>query len=584
MIPRSWVVSTVALVAAVGGETIAQEARPAPEQATGRIQQSAVYAQDFMVAAAHPAASEAGLAVLEAGGNAIDAMVAVQMMLNLVEPQSSGIGGGAFLVYFDAETGAVRTFDGRETAPKVAGPNLFLGLDGEPMEFFDAVVGGRSVGTPGTLKLMEATHALHGTMPFAELLQPAIDLAEEGFEVGPRLAGQLTGDGAARLQTFETARDYFFPGGTALQAGDMVRNPEFAETLRRVAEEGTDVFYGGEIGQAIVETVRTAPGRPGLLSIEDLEAYEIVERAPVCHPYRVYEVCGMGPPSSGATTVGQILGLLEHFDMASLGPGDPDAWHLFTEASKLAFADRAMFLADADFVDVPVDGLLDPSYLTARAQSISLDEAATAPVAHGNPPWRAPRSQGPDTSPGRAGTSHVSIVDASGNAVSLTTTIEGGFGSQLMVGGFLLNNELTDFSLSPRDDADRPIANRVEGGKRPRSSMAPTIVLENGDLELVIGSPGGVSIIGYVAQALVATLDWDMDLQAAINLGHIFNANGPTTLEESTDAERFADELTARGHEVRIAEMNSGLHAIRVDDGGFVGAADPRREGLVLGR
>jgi gamma-glutamyltranspeptidase / glutathione hydrolase len=576
-----WIFTGLSGIAAVAQE--AQDPRMAPEAATGRTEQTGGRSGAFMITAAHPLATEAGHAVLAAGGNAVDAMVATQMVLNLVEPQSSGIGGGAFLVYFDAATGEVTTYDGRETAPMSVDGDLFMGENGEPMEFWDAVVGGRSVGTPGTLKLMEHVHGALGSKPFGELLQPAIDLAEDGFEVGARLSGQLQGDTATRLQTFNAARDYFFPEGNALSAGDIVTNPEFAETLRLVAQEGSDVFYKGEIAEDIVAAVNDASVNPGTLSMEDMAAYEVVERAPVCHDYRQYEVCGMGPPSSGALTIGQILGMLEHFDMASFGPETVDAWHLIAEAEKLAFADRAMFMADSDFVSVPVEGLLDAAYLTGRAQLIAMDTAAEAPVANGNPPWRRAALQAPDTSPGRPGTSHVSIIDAEGNAVSLTTTIESGFGSNIMVRGFLLNNELTDFSFAPESEEGRPIANRVEPGKRPRSSMAPTIVLDDGELEMVVGSPGGISIIGYVVKTLVATLDWDMDLQAAVDLGHVFNANGTTVLEEGTEAVGLGEALEARGHQLRIGEMNSGLHAIRVGADGYEGAADPRREGTGVG-
>lgn len=561
----------------------AQEARPAPEPATGRADRTLVTADDHMVAAAHPLASEAGLAVLAEGGTAVDAMVAVQMVLNLVEPQSSGIGGGAFLVYFDAESGEITTFDGRETAPLAADAELFIGDDGEPMAFWEAVVGGRSVGTPGTLKLMEEVHDRYGEMPFEDLLQPAIKLAENGFEVGERLARSLEGDAAERLKTFETARRYFFPNGEALEAGDRLVNREFANTLRLISEEGTEVFYEGEIGADIVAAVQGATANPGLLEVEDLAAYEVVERPPVCVDYRIYEVCGMGPPSSGGLTIGQILGLLEHFDLPSMGPERTEAWHLFAEANKFAFADRNMYMADSDFVSVPVEGLTDAAYLTARAQIIDFDRAARAPVDPGNPPWGEAELRAPDSSGERPGTSHVAIVDAAGNAVSLTTTIESGFGSNLMVRGFLLNNELTDFSFAAESDEGRPIANRVEPGKRPRSSMAPTIVMEDGELELVVGSPGGSSIIAYVAKTIVAALDWEMDIQDAVDLGNIVNGNGSTVLEEGTEAAAFAEEMEARGHEIVIDELNSGIHAIRVTESGYSGAADPRREGLVLG-
>jgi gamma-glutamyltranspeptidase / glutathione hydrolase len=574
--------AVVLLAALMPAVASGQDARPAPEAATGRAESTAVRSDDYMVAAAHPLAVEAGRDVLAAGGTAVDAMVAVQMVLNIVEPQSSGIGGGAFLVYRDGATGEMTTYDGRETAPMAADGDLFIGADGEPLGFWDAVVGGRSVGTPGTLKLMEEAHAAHGSQPFADLLQPAIDLAEDGFPVGERLSALLEGETAERLRTFETTRDYFFPGGERLAPGATLRNPDFAETLRLVADQGSDAFYTGPVAQDIVDAVNGASPNPGSLSLEDLSSYRVVERPPVCHDYRAYEVCGMGPPSSGALTVGQILGILEHFNLPAMGADSADAWHLIAEASKLAFADRGMYMADSDFVSVPSAGLLDQAYLTGRAQMVTLDTAAETPVSHGNPPWKDARLQAPDRSLDLPGTTHVSIVDAAGNAVSLTTTIESGFGSNIMVRGFLLNNELTDFSFVAEENG-RPVANRVEPGKRPRSSMAPTIVTRDGALDMVVGSPGGSRIIGYVVKTLVATLDWEMDPQAAIDLGHVVNRNGATDLEEGTEAAGFAEALTARGHEVSVTELNSGLHAIRVVDGAYVGGADPRREGIVLG-
>ena len=577
---------TVALAATLltafgAGPGLAQDV--APEDTIGRQVHEAVIAERFMVAAAHPAAVDAGYAVLAEGGSAADAAVAVQVMLNLVEPQSSGIGGGAFLLYYDAESGEVTAYDGRETAPLSADEALFLDEDGEPMGFWDAVVGGRSVGTPGTVRLLEAIHGDHGRLDWAPLFQAAIDAAEQGFEVGPRLAGTLAGERGENLRTYDAARDYFFPDGEPLQAGDRVVNTAFAETLRRIAEEGADAFYTGPIAASIVRTVRGATDNPGLLTVEDLATYTVIRREPVCHTYRSYRICGMGPPSSGALTVGQILGILEHFDMASLAPDSAEAAHLFAEAGKLAYADRALYMADSDFVSVPVAGLLDPTYLTLRAQAIDIGRAMETPAAAGNPPWREGTLYAPDTSPGTPGTSHIAIVDADGNAVSMTTTIESAFGSNLMVDGFLLNNELTDFSFQPAIDG-RPVANRVEPGKRPRSSMSPTLVFDaNGNLVLVVGSPGGSRIIAYVARTLIAVLDWDLTIQEAIDLPNIANRNGPTDLEVGTAAETLAPALTVMGHEVTIRDLNSGLHGIQVIDGRLIGGADPRREGTARG-
>ncbi|WP_136656330.1 gamma-glutamyltransferase [Nitratireductor sp. XY-223] len=556
----------------------------APEIATGISDRKAVSAERFMVAAANPHATRAGREVLASGGNAIDAMVAVQLVLGLVEPQSSGIGGGAFLVYFDTASGRLTTYDGRETAPKAATPTLFLDSNGEPLKFFDAVVGGRSVGTPGTLKLLYETHKLHGKLGWSNLVQPAIDLAENGFEVSDRLFAMLTAD-AERLGLHEETRAHFLgDDGNPHPVGHVLTNAAYAQTLRLIAAEGADAFYRGPIADAIVETVRSGnPDNPGVLALEDLAAYEIKEREPVCLPYRGYDVCGMGPPSSGALTVGQILGILEPFDMASQSPAAVDTWRLIGDASRLAFADRGRYMADSDFVPMPTRGLIDRAYLDERAHLIE-PGAVLQPdeVRPGSPRWDHALLWADDESLELPSTSHFSIVDADGNVVSMTTTIENGFGSRLMTNGFLLNNELTDFSFRTHRDGV-PIANRVEPGKRPRSSMSPTIVMKDGRPYMAIGSPGGSRIIGYVAQAIIAHIDWGMDVQAAINMPHLVNRFGSYDVEKGTEAEKLAGPLEALGYKVNIRDLNSGLHAIVIAPDGLHGGADPRREGTVEG-
>lgn len=570
-------------IALAAGPAAQAQDRPPPERPSGWTDKAPVTAERFMVVSANGLATDAGAAVLERGGSAADALVAVQLMLNLVEPQSSGIGGGAFLLYWDAKAGKLTTFDGRETAPRAAGPDLFLKPDGTPMGFMEAVVGGRSVGVPGTLALLELAHRLHGRLPWAELLQPTIDLAERGFPISPRLAGAIAGPDGQGLDRFETTKAYFLePDGKPKAAGTVLKNPDFAATLRKIAAEGSASFYRGDIGAAIVRTVRESPANPAQMTMEDLAGYRVILREPVCRPYREVEVCGMGPPSSGGLTVLQMLGILEHVNMAGQGP-TVDGVHAFLEAAKLAYADRDLYIADPDFVSVPTWGLLDPLYLTTRAQQLRLDSAMEKATA-GNPLWRRAAEWAPDMSHERPGTSHFVIVDADGNAVSMTTTIESGFGSRLMAGGFLLNNELTDFSFQPQESG-RPIANRVEGGKRPRSSMAPTIVFDRtGDPMLLVGSPGGSRIIPYVAQVIVGVVDWGMTPQEAINQGHIVNRNGPTELEAATPIAALEQPLTARGHKVQLRDQNSGLHAIMIEPGRLTSGVDPRREGAAKGR
>jgi len=539
-----------------------------------------VEAQDWMVAAANPLAVEAGAAILAEGGTAADAMVAVQAVLGLVEPQSSGLGGGAFLVWYDAESGELTTLDGRETAPLAADPTLFQ-IDGETMGFWDAVVGGRSVGTPGTPALMQEAFDRWGNADWADLLAPAITLAEEGFPVSPRLAGAIAND-ADRLSTYPRTADYFLPGGEPLAQGATLQNYPYAATLRAMADHGAGVFYRGDIAQGIVDTVQNAEGNPGRLAMIDFAAYRIVERPAVCAEYRDHDVCGMGPPSSGALTVGQILGQLDNFDLAALGADNPESWRLIGDASRQAFADRGRYMADSDFVPVPTEGLVAPDYLAARAENLTGDDALPE-VAPGEPTWDHAMIWADNVSIELPSTSHISIVDSYGNALSMTTTIENGFGSRLMApGGFLLNNELTDFSFRSHVDGV-PVANRVEPGKRPRSSMSPTIVMQDGDPVLVIGSPGGSRIIGYVATAIIAHMDWGLDIQDAMSMPHAVNRFGTYDLEAGTEMEAMEAALIEMGYEVNIRDLTSGLHAIQITEDGLLGAADPRREGIALG-
>lgn len=559
-----------------GVHSAAQEAPRQPEETTAIAQRRSVVADNFMVASAHPAATRAGYDVLAAGGSAADAAVAVQAMLGLVEPQSSGLGGGAFLLYWDAASGRLSSYDAREKAPLAADAGYWLGANGEPVRFMEAVIGGRSAGVPGTPMLLARLHADHGTMEWAGLLQPAIEAAEEGFTVTQRLADAVAA--AAGLDAFIATADYFLPGGRPVAEGATLANKAYADALRLYAEQGAAPFYTGQIAQDIVAALRTNIN-PGILTMEDFARYEVVLRDPVCMDYRGYEICGMGPPSSGALTVGQILGILERFDLASMEDG-VEFRHLFAEASRLAFADRGLYLGDGDFVDIP-DAYLDDGYLEERSALIDPDKTMGV-AAPGVPPGWDKASLSPDTERPRAGTSHFAVIDAKGNAVSATTTIESGFGNRVMTHGFLLNNELTDFSFVPEADG-APVANRVEPGKRPRSSMAPTIVFEDGAPVLLTGSPGGAAIIHYTALSLISILDWGMDPQQAIDLPHVTNLNGRTNIEEGEGAEAFAEGLKALGHEVGVANLNSGLHVIAITDNGLIGAADKRREGAVMG-
>ncbi|AEY01975.1 gamma-glutamyltranspeptidase [Oceanimonas sp. GK1] len=551
--------------------------RPAPEAATGWQPQPLVQADQAMVVTANPHASRAAQTMLARGGSAVDAMIAAQMVLTLVEPQSSGLGGGGFLVHWHQEEQHLTTLDGRETAPQQAPPGLFLNDQGQPMGFMEAVVGGRSVGTPGTPLLMWQAHQRFGVLPWRELFAPAIDLALHGFAVSPRLARLIAQNRDSLFKDPDSRRYFFDPQGQPLAAGSRLSNPPLAALLTRLSIEGPSAFYSGKIAQLMVDKVQSAAG---YLSLSDLEQYRVQQRPGLCFPYRRYKICGMGPPSSGTLALGQIMGMLSHFELSKLGPASPEAWRLMADASRLAFADRNRYAGDSDFVPVPVDGLLDPDYLSERAQLLKNTQRALPSVAPGTPNGQRPAA--PDTSPEFPSTTHISIIDARGNAVSLTSTIENAFGSRLMVQGFLLNNELTDFAFVPEVDGV-PVANRLQPGKRPRSSMSPTLVFDDQDrLLLVLGSPGGSSIIGYVLHALVNLLDWGMDVREAIHQPHVLHRGGALEMEPFGRNLALAPAMAALGFEVRTTELNSGLHLIMRTAGGLSGAADPRREGLAL--
>jgi gamma-glutamyltranspeptidase / glutathione hydrolase len=539
----------------------------------------AVHARQFMVATANPHASRAGIETLRAGGSALDAAIAAQLVLNLVEPQSSGIGGGAFILHWDEAARRVAAYDGREAAPAAARPDRFLQPDGKPMPIGEAIDSGRSVGVPGLLRMLRLAHEKHGRLPWARLFEPAIRLAENGFRVSPRLHALIASDPILRTNT--AARAYFFlPNGKPLPAGYRLKNPPFAALLRRIALEGPDAFYLGDVARDIVAAV-AAHRRPGDLAATDLAAYRALEREAVCGGYRGYRICGMPPPSSGGIGVLAILGVLERFPLATLRPGSSGAVHLFAEAGRLAYADRDRYVGDPDFVPVPVAGLVDPGYLRERAKLVN--PAHSMVRALPGMPAGAPAATGADATVEAAGTSHISVVDAQGNALAMTTTIESPFGSRILVRGFLLNNELTDFSLVP-DEGGKPAANRVEPGKRPRSSMSPTLVFApDGGFYMTLGSPGGSAIINYVAKTLVGVLDWKLDIQQAIAAPNMGSRNHETELEKGTALEGIAAALRSLGHPVESVRLNSGLHGIVRTPQGLAGGADPRREGVALG-
>lgn len=569
---------------AVAPAWAAEDAR-APEavsshEAGARRDKTTAQARDYMVTAAHPLAAEAGRIMLEKGGSAVDAAIATQLALTVIEPHASGIGGGGFMVLYDAARRKVRTFDGRETAPRDATEDMFLDKNGQPRPFMEAVKGGLSVGTPGALRMLWDAHRQYGKLPWRELFGPAIRLAAEGYPMTQRMHDNVAMSPYIR-EFAATKALYLTKGGVPKPVGTMLRNPELARSLRLIAQAGPDVFYRGELAAAIVEAVQNTPVNPGRLALSDLADYQAKERDAVCLEYRAWVVCGMAPPSSGGLTVLQILGVLEHFDLAALKPGSVEAVHLLVEATKLAFADRNALVGDPDFVSVPVQAMLDKGYLKRRALMIDQGKAMAeveAGLASGDGAGGPPKAEEPPS------TSHMSIVDGQGNAVSFTTSIEYAYGSGMMVRGFLLNNQMTDFSFVPEADG-APVANRVEALKRPRSSMSPTLVFDKeGALKLVVGSPGGARIIGYTAQVIVNMLDWGMEVQDAVDAPHVIQVGEAVELEEGTALAGLQEALEAMGHQVTVQPQVSGVHAIAVDGGVLQGAADPRREGVVLGR
>lgn len=583
--------------AASNPATSEHAAAHAPELSSGWIDKPGWTAQRYMIAAANPLAAQAGYEMLKAGGTAIDAAIATQMVLTLVEPQSSGIGGGAFMLYFDGKT--TQAYDGRETAPAAATDRLFYGPGGKPMSFYEGVVGGRSVGTPGVLRMLEIAHRAHGRLPWRRLFQPAIRLAEHGFTISPRLATLLARD--AYLMKDPAARAYFYnKDGTPQRAGTVLKNPPLATALRQIADHGANAFYTGAIARDIVTKVRKQTVNPGLLSLQDLARYKAKVREPLCTDYRRSTVCGMPPPSSGGLAIAQMLGIFaSRPDWQQIGAQKPVhseigfeptpfAAHAFSEAGRLVYADRARYVADPDFVPLPGGSwasLTDKAYLAQRARLIHDDSMGPAQAGM---PQGAMLAMADDRSPELPSTSDIAIIDRYGQAVSMTTSIEDAFGSRLMVRGFMLNNTLTDFSFVSNENG-RPVANRVQPGKRPRSSMSPEFVFDKRTRQLttIVGSAGGPAIINHVAKALIGVTDWGMTMQQAIALPNFGSMNGPTQLEKGRVSEALVNGLTARGHDVQVVDMNSGLHGIqRLNVEGrtiWFGGADPRREGIAMG-
>lgn len=553
----------------------------APEAATHEILASRppVRAEEFIVTAANPLASKAGVEILSQGGSVVDAAIAVQLVLGLVEPQSSGLGGGGFALVHSAGNPAVHAYDGRETAPAAAAPDRFL-REGEPMGFFEAVDSGLSVGTPGLLRMLADMHKEHGALAWAQLFEPALRLAREGFPISPRMHAMVAGSDG--LKTSPTAAAYFYnEKGEPWPVGHILRNPAYAEVLEILARKGADAFYQGPLARDMVAAV-AEHSVAGDLSEEDLANYRAIRRDALCAEVNVYRYCGMPPPSSGGMAVIQMMALLDKTPIASLRPDSPEAVHYFSEAGRLAFADRDAYVADPAFVRVPIYGLLDSDYLASRAALIRPERSlgrAEAGVPAGQldaPPQDTPIEQ--------PATTHLVVADRAGNVVSMTTSIESAFGSKIFVNGYLLNNQMTDFALKPVDAEGMPLPNRIEPGKRPRSSMAPMVVFKEGRPILAVGAPGGSAIINFVAKTLVATLLWDMDIQTAIELPNMGSRNRATEIERGTSLIRTAATLKAMGHDVQERDFPSGLHGVMWTPHGLESGADPRREGVALGR
>ncbi len=560
---------------------------PLIESSPDRGQLPIVEAKHQMVAAANPLAAAAGKQILDQGGSAVDAAIAMQLVLTLVEPQSSGIGGGGFLLSHNPATKTTRSFDGRETAPSSATPGLFTGADGKPVSMVDAFQGGRSVGIPGMIRLMETAHKVEGKLPWAKLFDPAIRLARDGFLVSPRLS-MMTGSAQKLIQNFPATAKYLLDkDGKPLAAGTRLRNPAYAKLLKEIAKKGPDIFYTGSFARDAVAAMASSPISPATVPVADFASYKVVERAPLCGRYRAYRICSMGPPSSGAVAILQALQMLSYADLRALGPTNPKSIHLIAESLAVAFADRELYLADPSFVDVPVKGLLDPDYVEKRWKLIDPSKAGSV-YPPGQPLRESQQALAPHVGPDVPSTSHMVAADRMGNVATWTGTVQAPFGSFLMVRGVVLNNQLTDFAFLPEKDG-MPVANRVQPGKRPRSSMSPAIVFDaQGRFVLAVGSAGGSRIIAHTLKTIIGVLDWDMSPQRAIEYPNFFKSAQGLAIEPGPVLEATKSGLEAMGHKLTVQQNVSGIQAIQARyaaDGTvtYVGGADPRREGVVLG-